>query len=198
MAKQKIDKRTKAYKESIKNNPQGAGDIIENVLESTGVAKIAKKVLGEDCGCDERKEALNKLFPVRYKASRCFTDEELEWYDDYYKNRTLNLVTKEQLKEVLNIHEGVFKWKVNNLCHNCQGSAGIIKGMIERLDKVYLTYSEETINAAIQRQQELAVQKGYDALYFKKHREERVEGSVYPSLDKVEAVFRNGQWILTF
>ena len=47
MAQKKIDKRTKAYKESIKNKPQGAGDIIENVLEKTGVAKIAKKVLGE-------------------------------------------------------------------------------------------------------------------------------------------------------
>ena len=197
MAK-KIDKRTREYKEYIKNNPQGVGDVIETILERTGVAKIVKAVLGDDCGCDERKEALNKLMPIRKKVKRCFTDAEVEWYKEYYDNRTLRLVTKEQLVEILKIHEGVFKWKVNNLCHNCQGSANIIRGMIERLDKVYLTYDEETINGAIQRQQELAVQKGYDDLYFKIYKEERVEGSVYPSHNKTEAVFRNGQWILTF
>ncbi len=141
--KTKVDKRTKAYKQSIKNKPTGAGDIVENVLEKTGVAKVAKKVLGEDCGCDERKEFLNKLMPVRYKADRCFTDDELKWYDNYYKNRTLNIVTAEELKEIVKLHESIFLWKVNNLCHNCSGSAKIIRNMVERLDKVYLTYKNK-------------------------------------------------------
>ena len=33
----------------------GLGDTVEQVLEKTGIAKIAKFILGEDCKCDERK-----------------------------------------------------------------------------------------------------------------------------------------------
>jgi predicted DNA-binding protein YlxM (UPF0122 family) len=46
-----------------KKQAEGLGDSIEQILEVTGVAKLAKWVMGEDCGCDERKEKLNKLFP---------------------------------------------------------------------------------------------------------------------------------------
>jgi hypothetical protein len=140
MAKKKIDKRTKEYKEYIKDHPQGVGDIIESITEVTGISKLVKFIAGEDCGCNERRDKLNELMPVRYKAKRCFTESEYNWYDDYYQNRTLNLVTEEQLKEVVKLHEGVFLWKVNNLCHNCSGSAVIIRDMIKRLDKVYQSY----------------------------------------------------------
>lgn len=40
---------------------RGFGDRLERVLESTGIAKVAKSVLGEKCGCAERREALNRL-----------------------------------------------------------------------------------------------------------------------------------------
>ena len=51
---------------------KGLGDSVEKVLKATGIDKIAKKVLGDDCGCKERKEALNKLYPY----SRQFTEDE--------------------------------------------------------------------------------------------------------------------------
>ena len=52
-----MDKRTKEYKEWLKNQEsEGLGDVVENVLEKTGIAKVAKFLRGEDCGCDERKE----------------------------------------------------------------------------------------------------------------------------------------------
>ena len=47
---------------------------VEIVLEKTGIAKVAKWLLGEDCGCEERKEKLNKLFP--YAKPKCLTEEE--------------------------------------------------------------------------------------------------------------------------
>ena len=53
MAK-KIDKRTKEYKQS-----KGLGDSIEKITVNTGIKKAVKFMLGEDCGCDERKEKLN-------------------------------------------------------------------------------------------------------------------------------------------
>jgi len=33
------------------------------VTKATGVDKVVKAVAGDDCGCKERQEALNKLFP---------------------------------------------------------------------------------------------------------------------------------------
>ena len=38
---------------------KGLGDSVEKILKATGIDKVAKKVLGDDCGCDKRKEALN-------------------------------------------------------------------------------------------------------------------------------------------
>ena len=38
---------------------KGLGDTIEEVFKKTGISYVAKKALGEDCGCKERKEKLN-------------------------------------------------------------------------------------------------------------------------------------------
>ena len=38
---------------------------IEEILKNTGIKYVANKVLGEDCGCDERKEKLNEKFPYK-------------------------------------------------------------------------------------------------------------------------------------
>ena len=71
------DKRTKAYKQWKKNfdaenqnKSKGLGDDIEKITEATGIKKVVKWAFGEDCGCDERKEKLNKLF--KYKQPECF------------------------------------------------------------------------------------------------------------------------------
>lgn len=52
-----------------KNKSKGLGDTVEKITKATGIDKVVKittKALGiEDCGCDARKEALNKL--VTYK-----------------------------------------------------------------------------------------------------------------------------------
>ena len=45
---------------------KGLGDSIEKLTKVTGIKKIVEsvsKVTGKDCGCGERKETLNKLFP---------------------------------------------------------------------------------------------------------------------------------------
>ena len=52
-------RRTKA--EILAAQSEGLGDTVEKVLEVTGVAKLAKWVMGEDCGCDDRKAKLNAL-----------------------------------------------------------------------------------------------------------------------------------------
>tara|TARA_Y100000592_G_C5357348_1_gene261844 strand:+ start:128 stop:394 length:267 start_codon:yes stop_codon:yes gene_type:complete len=54
-------------KRSEKAKPKGLGDTVEEVFKKTGISYIAKKALGEDCGCDKRKEKLNKMFPYKNK-----------------------------------------------------------------------------------------------------------------------------------
>ena len=60
----KVDKRTKAYKDSVKNKaPKGLGDIVEAVTKATGIKKLVEVFTpeGKDCGCDKRKKDLNLL-----------------------------------------------------------------------------------------------------------------------------------------
>jgi len=45
---------------------KGLGDSVEKVMKATGIKKMAEKYAektGKDCGCNKRKESLNKMFP---------------------------------------------------------------------------------------------------------------------------------------
>jgi len=48
---------------------KGLGDTIAKVTSATKLDKLAEKIAHivgqEDCGCSERQETLNKLFPYR-------------------------------------------------------------------------------------------------------------------------------------
>jgi hypothetical protein len=49
---------------------KGLGDTIEKVTEATGIKKIVEvveKKTGTDCGCDERRDVLNRKFPYKEK-----------------------------------------------------------------------------------------------------------------------------------
>jgi len=45
---------------------RGLGDTIEKITKATGIKKVIDKITGEkDCGCDKRKQTLNKMFPYK-------------------------------------------------------------------------------------------------------------------------------------
>lgn len=49
---------------------KGLGDTIEKVAIATGVKSVVNKVekiTGKPCGCNERKDALNRMFPYKDK-----------------------------------------------------------------------------------------------------------------------------------
>jgi hypothetical protein len=49
---------------------EGLGDVVEKVVDSTGVSYVVKKVAGKkDCGCAARKAKLNQLFPLKQKEN---------------------------------------------------------------------------------------------------------------------------------
>ena len=45
---------------------KGLGDSIEKITKATGIKKVVDKVnkaTGKDCGCNKRKQTLNRMFP---------------------------------------------------------------------------------------------------------------------------------------
>tara|TARA_R110002167_G_scaffold297748_2_gene502104 strand:- start:2080 stop:2247 length:168 start_codon:yes stop_codon:yes gene_type:complete len=45
---------------------KGLGDTIQKFTEFTGIKKVVDKITGKkDCGCNKRKETLNKAFPYK-------------------------------------------------------------------------------------------------------------------------------------
>jgi len=71
-----------------KNTSKGLGDTVDKITTKTGIKKVVKKVFGDDCGCEERRQKLNKLFP--YKTKECLTEEEYLWCDDYFNTKEKN------------------------------------------------------------------------------------------------------------
>ena len=49
---------------------KGLGDTIEKITKATGIKQVVDKIskaTGKDCGCNKKKDKLNKLFPYNYK-----------------------------------------------------------------------------------------------------------------------------------
>jgi hypothetical protein len=48
---------------------RGIGDTIEKIMKATGVKNLVETVSGaigiDDCGCEARKNSLNKMFPYK-------------------------------------------------------------------------------------------------------------------------------------
>lgn len=112
-----LDKRSKEYKEwkKSKNKSKGLGDTIEKVTEATGIKKAVKWIFGEDCGCDERKEALNKLFPY----AKQLEEDEFLYLDNYFKT-VKNSVSADQQKRLIEIYNRVYSQRaVATTCSPC-------------------------------------------------------------------------------
>lgn len=134
MPKKKLGRKPKKSTKSTK--AKGLGDTVEKVLEATGIAKVAKWVLGEDCGCEERKEKLNKLFP--YKKPECLTQGEYEYLDKYFSESKSTVHPKTQEK-LLKIGNRIFHQKMSmTSCTSC-----FKKNLHDQLHTVYKEYKSE-------------------------------------------------------
>ena len=125
-------RRTKA--EILAAESKGLGDTVEKVLEATGIAKVAKWILGEDCGCDERKAKLNELFP--YRQAKCLEQPEYDWLKEWF-NRKTEVVKPSEQKMILNIHSRVFG--VRNEPTSC---ASCLMTRVRDLEQVFKTYED--------------------------------------------------------
>lgn len=132
----KVDKRTKAYKDAQKKKK--LGDKVADVIKATGLDKLAP----EDCGCNERRIALNDLDDkIRLKWNRLFgspTVNELNAKDydylcDLFKNGKTNLLlTPEVQIELYDIH-----YRVSGIRKRPNGCSSCARKVAEGLYKMY-------------------------------------------------------------
>jgi hypothetical protein len=122
-----------------KKKAEGLGDTVEQVLEVTGIAKVAKWLLGEDCGCNERKEKLNELFP--YRKPKCLEEEEYQFLKEWFDKKT-NVVKPSEQKTMLNIHSRIFG--VRNEPTSC---APCLMSRVKDLENVFNTYEDANTEA---------------------------------------------------
>jgi len=133
-----LDKRTKEYKEyaawkeSHDSASEGLGDSIEKITEATGIKAAVKFVAGEDCGCDKRREALNKVFS--YNKPECLTEDEYNYLSGFFsaERAVIGGLEKQQL---LLIYNRVFR--ANKRMTSC---SACIKNIYDRLKEYFEAY----------------------------------------------------------
>ena len=109
---------------------KGLGDSVEKVLKATGIDRVAKKVLGDDCGCEQRKEALNKMFP--YANVRQFTEDEISIYESVLP-RIKGTVSGQDQATLVKLYNKVFNSnKKTSSCGSC------VQQTLAQLAKVYV------------------------------------------------------------
>lgn len=116
-----------------KRKSQGLGDTIEKITTATGIKAAVKFLAGEDCGCNERKEKLNKLFP--YRKPKCLNEEDYKSLDNFFKEKKSLLYLKDQ-RMLSDIYERVFGVKLEQTsCDSCW------RDYVSQLNKIYNEYN---------------------------------------------------------
>ena len=111
---------------------KGLGDDIKKIADKTGISKAVNMIFGDDCGCAERQEKLNNLFPY-YKNIRAFTSDEKKVYETIYPQVQKEKRVNRENQIALNVlYKGVFgrnaKW---SSCGSCNVKT------LENLRRVY-------------------------------------------------------------
>jgi hypothetical protein len=113
----------------------GLGDTIEQITTATGIKAAVdwfSEATGIDCGCDARKEKLNKIF--RYRKPECLTKEE---YDVIGMLKGRNVITAAQQTDINKIYNRVFKDNVQPTnCGSC------LRGRLQELEALYNAYGQ--------------------------------------------------------
>ncbi len=128
---------TKKSKTIKKKNPtkkksKGLGDTIAKVTKATGIDKAVKFIAGEDCGCNERKEKLNKLFP--YNKPECLNENEYNFLKEFYRIDRNTVTYKEQL-QLIAISNRVLHTKLEpSSCSSC------IKSLMNKIKTLFNNY----------------------------------------------------------
>ena len=148
-----LDKRSKEYRDYIKSKKHndnqkdkrlGLGDYAEKIFKYTGVRAVVKFLAGEDCGCDVRRDRLNEIGGAIGKWFRdtdvkCLTLEEYKWLDEYFNNKTGNVIHAQTQSQLVKIFNRVFSQRRQmSTCSPC------VKELVDKLEALYLNYENES------------------------------------------------------
>jgi hypothetical protein len=116
-----------------KKKSVGLGDTVEKITTATGIKNVVKiftEVTGLDCGCDARKEKLNKIFP--YRKTECLNETD---YNALGIILQKNELTPADQLIVSDIYFNVFKHRLQlSDCSSCW------RGKIQELKRVFDEY----------------------------------------------------------
>ena len=133
----KRKRRTKKEMELVRSSDEvqvskGLGDTIEKITEATGIKALVKWIAGDDCGCDERKEKLNKLFP--YKKPLCLTEDEFNYLYTFFATTKTSIKPTEQAI-LLKTYNRVFQTRNEpSTCTTCWNA------ILRELKQIYNEY----------------------------------------------------------
>ena len=142
MSKKKSTKTTKTTKTVKANSSKGLGDDIEKITKATGIKKVVDAFVdatGIDCGCDARKEKLNKLFPKKTQPL-CLEEKEYNFLKEFFVDFNGRELRPRYHEELSRIHSRIFQHKFYIPC-TCNPKEW--KRHIDDLKKVYGEYEGE-------------------------------------------------------
>ena len=111
---------------------QGLGDTIEQITEATGIKKLVKFIAGDDCGCKERKEKLNALFP--YHKPECLTEDEYNYLSES-KVLDKNTIKPSEQDAILKIYNRVF-----HVSREPTSCASCLREIVLKMQQVFNEY----------------------------------------------------------
>jgi len=107
-----------ARKKGSKNKSKGLGDDVAKFTKAIGADMVIKKLMGDDCGCDERQAKLNALFP-HHKNLTMTKDQQQIWLmiEPQLRGRSVDFATRERLRIIYN---DIFNQKAKpSKCSSC-------------------------------------------------------------------------------
>lgn len=127
-----MQKTTSKKSKTIKKKSKGLGDTVAKVTKATGIDKAVKFIAGEECGCEERKEKLNKLFP--YNQPECLKENEYNFLKEFFSIQRETVSYKQQLELIAISNRSLHTKLVPSSCSSC------VKELMENLKKLYDNY----------------------------------------------------------
>ena len=128
-----VDEDYESHKKSVEEQSKGLGDTIAKITKATGIDKVVKFIAGEDCGCDERKEKLNKEF--KYRNVRCLKEDDYKYLTNFLANKGTTISYDDKFR-VIGIYNYVFSTneKRTTSCSSC------ISKIVKNLERYMKNY----------------------------------------------------------
>ena len=119
-----------------KSKPKGLGDTIDQITTVTGIKSVVKFIAGDDCGCEERKEKLNKLFP--YTKPNCLSEHDYNFLTEFFNRPNKSTVIPSDQFRLMSIYKALFNQLIEfTSCADCLNTT------INKIKTVYETYSSD-------------------------------------------------------